>query len=79
MYKIQEDISHNHWDEWMNVIAAVGPVSVQSETDTVCVLVDWGEGLKKEYEIETIHLGTGLWKGPETSSDLNDNVDGDEC
>lgn len=64
----------------MNVLTAVDLVSVESETSTVCVLVGWGEGLKKEYEIKTIHLGAGLWKGPEASSDLNDDVgDGDEC
>lgn len=36
-------------------------------------------GVKKEYEIKTIHIGTGRWKSTEASSDLNDHVgDGEE-
>lgn len=36
--------------------------------------------MKKEYEIKTIRSGTGLWKGSEASSDLNDDVGhGDVC
>lgn len=60
----------------MNVLPVGDPVSVESQNETVCVV---SQGVKKEYEIKTIHLGIGPYKGPEASSDVNDHVgDGDE-